>query len=386
MSRADQRPTGIDRIERAYIQHLAQDPAPLFGLVRTKLGYLLLDREGCTQLLAHCDDPIWQDTDVLSRLSRRGTPARAITESGLRKVALDRATPARLKRMLKRHVPAGTMYFNVGQTNFNDRVVRTLQALDDVRIAVYVHDTIPLDFPETQTQKSRLRFRRYFERVDRFADLVLCNSKHTKECVLGHARHVRSEAVHVATPGLPKMTLGQAPVGAWTGNPYFVTIGTIEPRKNIDFLLDLWEDLAGSDDPKLLICGRRGWLNESVFNRLDTGQANVHELNDLTDDALWALLGQSNGLLFPSLAEGFGYPAMEAAHLNVPVVCTPLAVLKSTLGDYPIYAGESERYLWLKNIEQLAQRRRDQSGEQTKQGAVQAPGWQAHFNQLFTYL
>lgn len=60
------RPTGIDRIERAYIDHLIDDPAPLFGLVRTKTGFLLLDKDGCSQLLLHCDQPLWTEIDVLS--------------------------------------------------------------------------------------------------------------------------------------------------------------------------------------------------------------------------------------------------------------------------------------------------------------------------------
>ena len=77
------RPTGIDRIERAYIDHLIDDPAPLFGLVRTKLGFLLLDKDGCSQLLSHCDQPIWTQSDLLSRLSRTQDAARANTETGL---------------------------------------------------------------------------------------------------------------------------------------------------------------------------------------------------------------------------------------------------------------------------------------------------------------
>jgi glycosyltransferase involved in cell wall biosynthesis len=107
---------------------------------------------------------------------------------------------------------------------------------------------------------------------------------------------------------------------------------------------------------------------------------------DLTDPQLWALLADSSGLLFPSRAEGFGYPAVEAAHLGVPLICNPLAAFREVLGDYPIYASLSDRYVWIQNIEQLAQRRRVQSGEQNGTGGFAAPDWQAHFNRLFTLL
>jgi glycosyltransferase involved in cell wall biosynthesis len=386
VSRAGQRATGIDRIERAYIAHLAADPAPLFGLVRTRLGFLLLDRDGCSQLLTHCEEPMWQQSDLLSRLTRRSDPDRAVTEAGLRKIAIGRAVPSRLGKLLNAHLPAGTVYLNTGQTNLNDTVIHGLRTCPDRRIVCYLHDTIPLDYPDTQTQKSRLKFKRFFGHVDRHADLVLCNSADTKAHILQHSESLTEPSVEVLYPGLPDMTVGSAPQGAWTGNPYFLAIGTIEPRKSIGFLIDLWKEFSTDTAPHLLICGRRGWMSDDIFQKLDAGIPNVHEMPDLTDPELWALLQDSSGLLFPSRAEGFGYPAVEAAHLGVPLVCTPLAAFREVLGDYPIYASRSDCYVWINKIEQLAQRRQVQSGEQNGTGAYTAPDWQAHFNRLFTLL
>ncbi|WP_245819008.1 glycosyltransferase [Marivita hallyeonensis] len=354
--------------------------------MRTKLGYLLLDKKGCAALLAHCDTPKWQNADLLSKLSGSSDTPRAATESGLRKIAVDRATAARLRPLLQRHLPSGAVYLNVGQTNFNDRLIHALRACDTLRIAVYLHDTIPLDWPDLQTQKSRLKFKRLFDRVDRHADLVLCNSQDTKMTALRHARGLTEDKVHVIWPGLPEIDPGHPPKGPWTDKPYFMAIGTIEPRKNIGFLLDMWEDFREPDSPHLLICGRRGWLSEDVFARLDNQPGHVHELPDLPDPAMWALLKNSCGLLFPSIVEGFGYPAMEAAHLGVPVICNALPSVKEVLDDYPIYADSSDSYLWMHNIKQLAQGRRGQSGEQLSTEVVETPDWQAHFNRLFTIL
>ena len=165
-----------------------------------------------------------------------------------------------------------------------------------------------------------------------------------------------------------------------------MAIGTIEPRKNIGFLLDLWEGFQGPDDPHLIVCGRRGWMNEEVFARLDAAPPNVHEVSDLRDAEMWGLLHASGGLLFPSHAEGFGYPAVEAARLNVPLICNPLPVFREVLGERPIYAKESDCYVWRQEIEKLAQRRRDQGGEQNGMMSLETLTWQAHFNKLFTSL
>ncbi|MCL3881435.1 glycosyltransferase family 1 protein [Marivita sp. GX14005] len=383
VSRAHLHPTGIDRIERAYLAHLAQCPTPLLGLLRTPLGYLLLDRQGCADLHAHCARRRWTCGDAISRVMRRTNPGRGATEAGLRRIAVDRATPPGLGGMLRRHLPEGTVYFNIGQTNFTDRVIGAAQSAR-LRIVPYLHDTIPLDLPETQTPKSRRKFENLLDRADKNADLVLCNSQATKRSLLRHTGLAPSR-IEVLLPGLPDMTIGTAPGGPWSDRPYFVTIGTIEPRKNIGFLLDLWRDFDGTDAPQLLICGKRGWLSEEVFARLDSA-ANVHELPSLPDPQLWALLEQANGLLFPSRAEGFGYPAIEAAHLNVPLICNPLPAFEEVLGQYPIYAAESDSYAWRNKIEQLAQARRGQSGEQNEKRRFRAPEWQAHFNRLFTLL
>ena len=384
--RAGLRPTGIDRIEHAYLREFLTCDTRLFGIVRTRIGYLLLDRSGCERLLNHCERAIWTEADLLSRMTRRAAPSIAVTESGLRRSALDRSTPIRLRHMLTKHMPQGAVYFNLGQTNYNDRMIHALRACDDLRTVVYLHDTIPLDWPDTQTQSSCLKFKRFFEKADHHADIVLCNSGQTADRIAAHATHLDKASIHVLSPGLPDMTLGIAPTGPWTDKPYFLAIGTIEPRKQIGFLLDLWDGFAGPNAPHLLICGRRGWLSEDVFTRLDQKPENVHELSDLPDDAMWALLKGSNGLLFPSIAEGFGYPAIEAAHLNVPLICNPLPVFREILGNYPIYAAESDRYVWTNKIEQLAQRRRGQSGEQSRAGGFTAPLWQDHFQRLFTLL
>jgi glycosyltransferase involved in cell wall biosynthesis len=184
-----------------------------------------------------------------------------------------------------------------------------------------------------------------------------------------------SIVAHLGTdlhPACPK----ELPADLPPDRPYFVTVGTIEPRKNHAFLLDIWKDM-GADAPTLVIAGGRGWKNDDVFARLDRLPEDVpiQEVSGLTDGALVALVEGSKGVLFPSFGEGFGLPAVEAAARGVPVVVNTLKVFDEILGDIPIYASVSDRYLWIKTINTLAvagQRRQPKH-------QFELPNWDVHF-------
>ena len=165
-------------------------------------------------------------------------------------------------------------------------------------------------------------------------------------------------------------------MGGTPSGSYFVVVGTIEPRKNHAFLLDIWEDL-GANAPTLLICGSRGWNNDAVFARLDALPADspIRELPDLNDAALAYVMARANGMLFPSIVEGFGLPPAEALSLGTRVLCNDLAVLREILGEKAIYASISDRYLWKNIIETWMHA--PQKAQKTE--GFTAPSWDDHF-------
>ena len=387
VSRAGRPFTGIDRVEYAYLDHLLTT-GPLWGLVRTSLGYLLLGHDGCAALKRHIDRGDWPAPDRLSRL-RGIAPARAGAERALRRVAVARCLPPGLGRML-RGLPAGTHYLNTGHTGLTDRLVRALRGVPGARIAVLLHDTIPLDHPEYCGEGIPQRFRSFLDRVGQAADLVICNSRVTEADLRRHLGPACPETV-VAHLGVPRPQPGVAPEGPWTGQPYFVVLGTVEPRKNHALLLRLWQgdEPSATDrnsvppDAHLLICGGRGWNNAAVFAALNARPARVHELPGLDDGQVAALLADSAGLLFPSLAEGFGLPPVEAAALGVPVLSAELPVVREVLQDIPVYAQVTDEYLWAREITRMAADRHD---VQRGAGNWTPPGWDAHFKTVLTLI
>ena len=389
ISRAGRMPTGIDRVELAYLRAFLAESVPLFGLIKTSLGFVLLDGRGCRGLLDRFDGVMrWGPVDRISRFRRALAIDRQRAEADARRLSVARCLPLGLRRMLAGRVPQGTSYLNVGHANLSDRVLEAVGRALQGQIAVMIHDTIPLDHPHFQRDGTVLRFQKLLRRVQMKADLVLCNSAQTKADVARHmALHgpvpqclVVPLGVEVLTPE-PQVIL---PVGFDISRPCFITIGTLEPRKNHLFLLDLWArmeaDLPSEKMPQLLICGARGWKNEAVFKRLDNDLMmgrHIFELPGLSDGQIAALLAQVQGALFPSHAEGFGLPPAEVLAQGIPVICNDLEIYREILGDYPVYVSVQDSYLWRQEIEKLAT---DQMNGQATVAGFIPPSWHDHFN------
>ena len=379
LRRAGRMATGVDRVEQAYLAQFLSDDILCFGLARTPLGYLLLDRAGLQGIQDRIDGRAdWGAPDGLSQLRRGRAMEVRRAEADFRRLAISRAAVWGLPRLIK-NLPDPCPYFNVGHSNLSRRVLSTLSK-HGLDINVLIHDVIPLEYPQYQRPGSVEPFREKLKNVQKWADRVIYNSADTKaKAEAQMAAWGETPAGIVAHLGtvLPKPDPSELPHGLPPAEPYFVTVGTIEPRKNHKFLLDIWDEM-GPDAPLLLICGGRGWNNDAVFARLDRlgPDSRVREVRNLSDPALAALVQSASGSLFPSLAEGFGLPPLEALMLKTPVLCNDLDVLHEFLGDIPVYASVSDHYQWIRIIKNWANTAEMQ---ETPRG-LQGPTWKKHFN------
>jgi alpha-1,3-rhamnosyl/mannosyltransferase len=113
--------------------------------------------------------------------------------------------------------------------------------------------------------------------------------------------------------------------------------GTIEPRKNLDHLIDTYGRL-----PKplrleypLVLCGHRGWKSEDIHVRIQRAQSEgwLHYLGYIDEATLPVLYSGARLFVFPSLYEGFGLPVLEAMASATPVICATSASLPEVAGD-----------------------------------------------------
>ncbi len=370
--------TGVDRVERAYADWVLEvDPDAQF-LARTSRGYLLVSAQGARAFLAALDGQMpWPRPDVLSRLTGKGDLDRHRAEALLRRHAVGRCLPSNLFRLLSQTLREGTVYLNTGHSNLTSDCLRAFKANPDVHVAVLIHDLIPLEHPEFSRPEIPDHFRKMLEATRDHADLVICNSEDTlRRLTDWMARERPMVAAHL---GLPVLAAKQdLPFDLDTQTPRFVALGTIEPRKNHQLLLDVWEQLPTDALPHLHIVGQRGWAAQDILDRLDThpmrGRA-IFEHNDLSDGQVRTLLEGAHGLLFPTLAEGFGYPPLEAARLGTLPICSDLPVLRETLGDCGVYLDPHDAYSWAQTIK----KRTEDSLTAPVGQCLGGPTWQAHF-------
>ena len=171
--------------------------------------------------------------------------------------------------------------------------------------------------------------------------------------------------------------------------PYFVILGTIEPRKNHWLLLQLWRQLImqlGEGAPHLVVIGQRGWECENVLamlERCETLKGVVIEHQDCTDAELVFWLRHARALLFPSFTEGYGMPLVEALALGVPVIASDLPVFREIAGDVPEYIDPLDGKRWSELImEYTVAQSPARLNQRQRMAGFLAPTWDEHFRRV----
>ncbi len=209
---------------------------------------------------------------------------------------------------------------------------------------VTIHDLSFLRYPEGAEPRLAAYLSRSVPHSVREADLVLGDSENTRQDII-ELLGVHPDRVEVVYPGVGRefriIEDRQAlePVARAYGIhlPFILSVGTLEPRKNLGTLLDAYALLrrGSSLDHKLVIAGGKGWLYDGVFSHVEelALKNDVLFLDYVPEEHLPALYNLSDLLVFPSLYEGFGLPPLEAMACGTPVITSDGSSLPEVVGE-----------------------------------------------------
>ncbi|WP_174279089.1 glycosyltransferase family 4 protein [Sphingomonas bacterium] len=371
-------PTGVDRVEMAYAEGLlaAAGDRLSFAAVHPG-GYGRLPAGAVKEFLvatkarwqdegAAASDLRWFAVRALAALRPRPVPR----ADGTRRVYIQ-ASPHHLTRPL---------------------LVERILARERARFLCLVHDLIPLEFPEYARPGGAQLHRCRVETIARYADGVLGNSTSTLHAMRPWLdRGLRAPATGVAPLGTECLDEPMPVSGPMPGSepqPYFICVGTIEPRKNHLLLLNIWRRIAaepGTVPPRLLLVGRRGWENEQVVDMLERCPALVgcvEEHSRPSDREMRRLVAGARALLMPSFAEGYGMPVTEALALGVPVICSDIPAHRETGGTVPDYLDPLDAIGWMRAIRAYAADGPERRAQFARMPAWSPPTWREHMDMV----
>lgn len=202
-------------------------------------------------------------------------------------------------------------------------------------LVVTVHDTVPWTHPETLTRHGAAWHRKMISRLTHRASAVVVPTAAVATDLAEHSPG--SARVQVIGHGVPE-SIAVLPADADAiadrldlPPRYVLAVGTLEPRKGIDVLIEAMGRAEAPDLP-LLIVGPPGWGDVDVQRLAYRSPERVRSLGWVTDEELAVVLHRATVFAAPSLAEGFGLPLLEAMAAGVPTVHSDAPALVEVAG------------------------------------------------------
>ncbi len=231
----------------------------------------------------------------------------------------------------------------------------------------YLHDLIPIDYPEYSASTAEMHHKRLITMANT-ARCILTNSQYVEARFIRYCQenglrvpptsvlHIGIENAYLSPKYRTCQTLPWPYRKRIQKRPYFIMVGTLEPRKNHLLLLQIWRHLGkslGDRCPMLVLVGKRGWKNQHIVDLIEQSpglKPHVVEIRDATDQDTIALTRGALAALFPSFEEGWGIPVVEALTLGIPVICSDIPPLREASQGQALYLDPLDGPGWQKAI------------------------------------
>lgn len=213
-----------------------------------------------------------------------------------------------------------------------------------------LYDVIPITHPQYMTPLLGMIFPIYLRQALQISDGALAISRHSADELRRYLGtelpdlpiswfHLGHDSGAAAVPVLDHVT---------DQTRRYLIVGTIEPRKGHDIVLDAFDALWGNgSESHLTIIGKMGWASPAMQLRLDDHpelNRRLHVVHDASDSDLAAAMARADAVIMASSVEGFGLPIVEALASDTPVIASDIPVFREIGGDTLLYfkSGNSE--------------------------------------------
>lgn len=206
-----------------------------------------------------------------------------------------------------------------------------------------IHDINFVHYPRDSKWRNRWYYNRYFPRYARLAKRIATVSDYSRQDIARQFQ-VSVNKIDVVYCGLNEFFTAAgspSPVDVIPADkPYFVFVGSVNPRKNLARLIQAFDMFRASGrEATLVIAGASGWLLNDVKAAYDTStwKQDIIFTGRLSNEQLKTVLSEAMALAFVPYFEGFGIPLIEAMACNIPVIASDITSLPEIAGNAAVY-------------------------------------------------
>ncbi|MCT7506327.1 glycosyltransferase family 4 protein [Aliarcobacter cryaerophilus] len=232
----------------------------------------------------------------------------------------------------------------------------------DVKIVPVVYDLIPISYPEYCSEDLVSLFNYWIKNILSISDKFFTISKDVKKSLLLHFKEIEEKRVDYFYLGCDfknnsydEKKINNDFKNIFNTKNVFITVSTIEPRKNHNYILDAFEKLWSKNvDVKYVIIGRIGWKVDDFISRVKNHKeynSRLFLLENIDDEHLLYAYKNSKALIFASFIEGFGLPIIESLHNKLQVLASDIGVHREIGRDFVSYFNLNDINSLIKLIE-----------------------------------
>ena len=271
------------------------------------------------------------------------------------------------RRCTVEQIEEGSVFFDIDSV-WNSRLRRSeicpIMKANGVKLAVFVHDIIPVTHPQFCHSNTMYFFMNYIGAYIQYADIIVTSTQSTLDEInkLSDQLHLERKPGFVTSLGADfKMEKKQKQNGVSSeikkivkNRKYILLVGTIEPRKNHKVVLDAFDAKLFEKGLSLIFAGRIGWNIQEFEERMKNHpmkDKQFFHISNASDDEIDYLYKNAYMMAFPTYTEGFGLPLIEALERKTPVIACNCPVLREIGQKYCEYFNPDDVQAFVEKIE-----------------------------------